>query len=157
MLRLQSWRDRKDWRSCKLEEKVKCIYSEYKSRELSYYQLPQKSKSSRNTFFNHDNDCGVAVAVFLISEFLVNYYLKRVSARLKTGYWMVWRRLWGKFDSSTRCWKEWRWELDVIACHFNEMCEKLDLHIQKSYLAEIRSKKRRNVGSSESRLAAFPV
>lgn len=25
---------------------------------------------------------GVAVAVFLISEFLVNYYLKRVSARL---------------------------------------------------------------------------
>lgn len=31
-------------------------------------------------------------------------------------------------------------ELDVIACHFNEMCEKLDLHIQKSYLAEIDQK-----------------
>lgn len=28
----------------------------------------------------------------------------------------------------------------MIACHFNEMCEKLDLYIQKSYLAEIEQK-----------------
>ena len=27
-----------------------------------------------------------------------------------------------------------------FAYHFNEMCEKLDLHIQKSYLAEIDQK-----------------
>ena len=31
-------------------------------------------------------------------------------------------------------------ELDMIACNFNDMCEKLELYIQKSYLAEIEQK-----------------
>ena len=82
---------------------------------------------------------GVAVAVFLISEFLVNYYLKRVSARLNRILDGMTQVMGGDLTVRLAAEKNGD-ELDVIACHFNEMCEKLDLHIQKSYLAEIDQK-----------------
>ena len=41
-------------------------------------------------------------------------------------------------------------ELDMIACNFNDMCEKLELYIQKSYLAENEAEKRTNAGIAKS-------
>ena len=79
------------------------------------------------------------MAVFLISEFLVNYYLKRVSARLNRILDGMTQVMGGDLTVRLAAEKNGD-ELDVIACHFNEMCEKLDLHIQKSYLAEIDQK-----------------
>lgn len=82
---------------------------------------------------------GVALGVFLVSELLVHYYLKRVSARLNGILDGMTRVMSGDLTARLEAEKNGD-ELDVIALHFNEMCEKLDLHIQKSYLAEIEQK-----------------
>ena len=82
---------------------------------------------------------GVALGVFLVSELLVHYYLKRVSVRLNGILDGMTRVMSGDLTARLEAEKNGD-ELDVIALHFNEMCEKLDLHIQKSYLAEIEQK-----------------
>lgn len=82
---------------------------------------------------------GVALVIFMLSEFLVRYYLGRLSMRLNRILDGMTKVMSG--DLTTRLAAEKNGdELDVIARHFNEMCEKLDLHIQKSYLAEIEQK-----------------
>lgn len=82
---------------------------------------------------------GVAFFIFLISEVLIRYYLQRVSARLNHILDGMTQVMSGDLTVRLEAEKNGD-ELDVIARHFNEMCEKLYLHIQKSYLAEIEQK-----------------
>lgn len=99
----------------------------------------KKAKASEIPFSIVIMIVGVALAVFFISELLVRYYLKHVAVRLN-GILDGMTQVMGG-DLTVRLATERNGdELDVIACHFNEMCEKLDLYIQKSYLAEIEQK-----------------
>lgn len=82
---------------------------------------------------------GVAFLVFFLGEFLVRYYIQRVSRRLNRILDGMTQVMSGDLTARLATEKNGD-ELDVIAQHFNEMCEKLDLHIQKSYLAEIEQK-----------------
>lgn len=82
---------------------------------------------------------GVAMLVFFISELLVRYYLQRVSMRLNGILDGMTQVMSGDLTVRLSAEKNGD-ELDVIARHFNEMCEKLDMYIQKSYLAEIEQK-----------------
>lgn len=82
---------------------------------------------------------GVGILVFLIGEVLVRYYLHRVSVRLNGILDGMTQVMGGDLSARLTAEKNGD-ELDVIARHFNEMCEKLDMHIQKSYLAEIEQK-----------------
>lgn len=82
---------------------------------------------------------GVGIFVFLIGEVLVRYYLHRVSVRLNGILDGMTQVMGGDLSARLTAEKNGD-ELDVIARHFNEMCEKLDMHIQKSYLAEIEQK-----------------
>ena len=82
---------------------------------------------------------GVAVTVILTGACLVRYYLQRVSLRLNRILdcmdRVMDRDLTARLDASKN-----GDELDVISLQFNQMCEKLDAHIQKSYMAEIEQK-----------------
>ena len=82
---------------------------------------------------------GVALLIFFLGEMLVCYYLQRLSMRLNGILDGMTKVMSGDLTARLRVNKNGD-ELDVIAQHFNEMCEKLDLHIQKSYLAEIEQK-----------------
>lgn len=82
---------------------------------------------------------GVGLAVLGAGAALVNGYLRRVSARLNRILDGMTQVMGGDLSVRLAAQKDGD-ELDVIAAHFNEMCEKLDLHIQKSYLAEIEQK-----------------
>jgi len=82
---------------------------------------------------------GVAVFVFLMGEFLVRYDLQRLSLRLNGILDGMTQVMGGDLTVRLAVEKN-RDELDVIARHFNEMCEKLDMYIQKSYLAEMEQK-----------------
>ncbi len=82
---------------------------------------------------------GVAIVVMTIGEILVYCCLRRVSIRLNSILNGMSKVMCG--DLTVRLSREKNGdELDMIAGHFNEMCEKLDMHIQKSYLAEIEQK-----------------
>lgn len=122
-----------------LEEKLNAYIQ---STNLESYHIIcylKKAKASEIPFLIMIMIAGVALAVFFVSEFLVHYYLKHVSARLN-GILDGMTQVMGG-DLTVRLVAEKNGdELDVIASHFNEMCEKLDLHIQKSYLAEIEQK-----------------
>lgn len=63
------------------------------------------------------------MAVFLISEFLVNYYLKRVSARLNRILDGMTQVMGGDLTVRLAAEKNGD-ELDVIACHFRK-CVKI--------------------------------
>lgn len=82
---------------------------------------------------------GVGLLALLAGELLVRSYLQRVSARLNRILDGMTRVMGGDLTVRLAARKNGD-ELEVIAQHFNEMCEKLDLHIQKSYLAEIEQK-----------------
>lgn len=82
---------------------------------------------------------GVTLAVFAVGEILVRCYLQRVSLRLNHILDGMTKVMGGDLTVRLET-AEKGDELDVIGQHFNEMCEKLDLHIQKSYLAEIEQK-----------------
>lgn len=81
----------------------------------------------------------MGIIMIMIGEMLVQLYLKRLSGRLNCildGMTTVYG---GDLNVRLRVNKNGD-ELDVISEHFNEMCEKLDLYIRKSYLAEIEQK-----------------
>lgn len=123
----------------RLEEKLN-VYAQ--STDLENYHVIsylKKEDAAKIPFSTMMMIVGVTLAVFLIGEFLVHYYLKRVSIRLNQILDGMTQVMSG--DLTVRLVSEKNGdELDVIAYHFNEMCEKLDLHIQKSYLAEIEQK-----------------
>lgn len=83
--------------------------------------------------------CITGMIILAVGEILVWYYLKKLSERLNRimdGMTNVM-----KGDLKVRLQADVNGdELDLISEHFNEMCEKLDLYIQKSYLAEIEQK-----------------
>lgn len=82
---------------------------------------------------------GAGVLAVLLGVLCINYYVRRLTARVggilnamnqvTTGNLQVRLHVENSKD-----------ELDMIACNFNDMCEKLELYIQKSYLAEIEQK-----------------
>ena len=125
--------------AAELEEKLNAYIQSTNLENYLIISYLKKAKAAEIPFSIMIMIAGVAEAVFMISEFLVNYYLKRVSARLNVILDGMTQVMGG--DLTVRLAAELNGdELDVIACHFNEMCEKLDLHIQKSYLAEIEQK-----------------
>lgn len=71
----------------------------------------------------------------LFIDFYAKHFVKRVDLileamnRVTTGDFKVRLNIWEKED-----------ELDMIANNFNEMCEKLEMYIEKSYLEEIERK-----------------
>lgn len=81
----------------------------------------------------------VGLAAFGISEVLIRFYLNRVSMRLNRILDGMTKVMGGDLTVRLEAEKNGD-ELDFIARRFNEMCEKLDMHIQKSYLAEIEQK-----------------
>lgn len=122
-----------------LEEKLNAYILSTNLENYHIISYLKKSKASKIPFSIMIMITGVALSAFLISEFLVRYYLKHVSARLN-GILDGMTQVMGG-DLTVRLTAEKNEdELDLIAHHFNEMCEKLDLHIQKSYLAEIEQK-----------------
>lgn len=122
-----------------IEERLNAYALSTNFEEYHVISYLKKEKASAIPFSVILMIAGVALAAFIISEFLVHYYLKRVSARLNRILDGMTQVMGG--DLTVRLTAEKNGdELDVIALHFNEMCEKLDLYIQKSYLAEIEQK-----------------
>lgn len=79
---------------------------------------------------------GLGVGGIVFGEILIHYYLKRLTLRLN--------RILQGMDEVTKgnlkvriITEEKKDELDVIAGHFNQMCQELDTYIAKSYQAEI--------------------
>jgi len=122
-----------------LEEKLKSYVWSTSFESYNIISYLKKVKAAKVPFSIMLMITSVALSAFLSSEFLVHYYLKRVSSRLNGILDGMTQVMEG--DLTVRLVAEKNGdELDVIARHFNEMCEKLDLHIQKSYLAEIEQK-----------------
>lgn len=82
----------------------------------------------------------VGIGVMVIGEICVQYYLKRLSMRLNRILDGMNRVMEGDLTVRLTADKKNGDELDVISKHFNEMCIRLDEHIQKQYLAEIEQK-----------------
>lgn len=70
---------------------------------------------------------------------LVRYYLRRLMGRLNRILDGMTKVMGGALDERLPV-DERGDELDIISRHFNELCVKLDEHIQKQYLAEIEQK-----------------
>lgn len=82
---------------------------------------------------------GVGVILVIIGEIFIRWYLRRLSNRLNRILGGMTEVMGGQLDVRLPADKNGD-ELDVISLHFNEMCEKLDEHIQKQYMAEIEQK-----------------
>ncbi len=82
---------------------------------------------------------GVGFMVMTAAVLLVRLYLHRLSARLNHILDGMTQVMGGDLNVRLETDKNGD-ELDVISAHFNEMCQKLDIYIQKSYLAEIEQK-----------------
>lgn len=81
----------------------------------------------------------IGAGVTLAGEFLVYCYLKKLAGRLDYILEGMQRVTVGDLDVRLAA-AEKGDELDLISVNFNQMCEKLDRYIQKSYLAEIEQK-----------------
>lgn len=81
----------------------------------------------------------VGIAVMVMGELLVRYYLQRFAKRMNRILEGMEKVMEGDLDVRIPAEKNGD-ELDVISCCFNEMCVKLDEHIKKRYLAEIDQK-----------------
>ena len=82
---------------------------------------------------------GAGGLIMILSIFFIQFYLKKVSLRLNHILDGMSEVMGGNLSVRLPIGKR-EDELDLIALHFNEMCEKLDLYIQKFYLAEIEQK-----------------
>lgn len=122
-----------------LEGKLKAYAMSTDTGDYSVIGYLKRAKAADIPFHIELMIAGVALFAFLIGEFLVHCYLQRVSARLNRILDGMTQVMGGDLTVRLAAEKNGD-ELDVIARHFNEMCEKLDLHIQKSYLAEIEQK-----------------
>ena len=81
----------------------------------------------------------VGVFVMVLGEFFVRYYLQHLAARLNRILDGMTRVMDGDLEVRIPADKNGD-ELDLISRYFNEMCVRLDEHIQKRYLAEIEQK-----------------
>ena len=122
-----------------LETKLKAHVQTASPDKINVISYLKKAEAARMPFGTLLMIVAVGDAVFFASEWLVHLYLKRVSSRLDHILDGMTRVMGGDLTARLAVAKNGD-ELDVIALHFNEMCEKLDLHIQKSYLAEIEQK-----------------
>lgn len=82
---------------------------------------------------------GTAVLVMILGVVLIAHYVRRFTARVDTILDTMNQVATGDLQARVEM-KNRRDELDMLAGHFNDMCEKLDLYINKSYLAEIEKK-----------------
>lgn len=122
-----------------LETKLKAYVQTSNPDKLNVISYLKKIEAARMPFGRWVMIFAVGVAAFFVSECLVNWYLRRVSTRLDRILDGMTKVMGGDLTARLDAPNNGD-ELDVIALHFNEMCEKLDLHIQKSYLAEIEQK-----------------
>ena len=81
----------------------------------------------------------VGVFVMVLGEAFVRYYLQRLAARLNRILDGMVRVMEGDLEARIPAERNGD-ELDLISRYFNEMCVRLDEHIQKRYLAEIEQK-----------------
>lgn len=82
---------------------------------------------------------GVGIAIFGCGVFCINIYIRHLTDRVDVILSGMDQVTTGNLQVSLNV-RENGDELDMIAGNFNEMCRKLDDHIQKSYLAEIEKK-----------------
>jgi len=122
-----------------LEERLKSYAVSTTMEKIYIIGYIKKTKASEIPLTATLMIAGVAMLVFFISEGLVRYYLQRVSMRLNGILDGMTQVMGGDLGVRLAADKNGD-ELDVIAKHFNHMCEQLDMHIQKSYLAEIEQK-----------------
>ncbi len=78
-------------------------------------------------------------AASIVGILFVNFYAKRLAKRVDMILEAMNRVTTGDFKVRLNIWKK-EDELDMIADNFNEMCERLELYIEKSYLEEIERK-----------------
>lgn len=121
------------------EEKLKAYVLMDSPEKLNVISYLKKTEAAKLPAGRVLMIIAVGFGAFFVSEWLVKWYLRRVSTRLDCILNGMTRVMGGDLTARLDVAKNGD-ELDVIALHFNEMCEKLDQHIQKSYLAEIEQK-----------------
>lgn len=127
----------KDWRM-QIQKDFYSVKKETQGKYTVYTFLNEKA-ASRLSASSLCTILGVAVLVMAVGVASIGYYVRRFTGRVDaildamnqvtTGDLQV------RIDIRNR-----RDELDMVAGHFNDMCEKLNLYINKSYLAEIEKK-----------------
>lgn len=122
-----------------LEEQLNSYVLCTEAEDCIILSAMKKKEAAELPFQNVFMIFGTGFLVFVLGEIMVRSYLQRVSARLNRILDGMTRVMGGDLTVRLAAEKNGD-ELEVIAQHFNEMCEKLDLHIQKSYLAEIEQK-----------------
>lgn len=107
--------------------------------QYTVYSFQSKDEAERIELRSFLTIAGAGVVAVILGILCIGYYVRRLTTRVgsildamnevTTGDLQVRLPVNNSKD-----------ELDMIACNFNDMCEKLELYIQKSYLAEIEQK-----------------
>lgn len=107
--------------------------------QYTVYSFQSKDEAERIEIRSFLTIAGAGVVAVILGILCIGYYVRRLTTRVgsilnamnevTTGDLQVRLPVNNSKD-----------ELDMIACNFNDMCEKLELYIQKSYLAEIEQK-----------------
>lgn len=107
--------------------------------DYSVFAVLQRQKASRLPVSALLTIIGISIGAVLLGEWCVRIYLKNLTVRLNEIIDGMQKVTTG--DLSTRLMTDKNGdELDVISGQFNEMCQKLERYIEKSYLAEIEQK-----------------
>lgn len=102
----------------------------------TYLNIKKASRLSLSTFWAI---LGIGAAAVLAGVLCIGFYVRRLTRRVDAVLEAMNQVTTGNLQARLETGNK-RDELDMIGSHFNEMCEKLDLYIQKSYLAEIEKK-----------------
>lgn len=107
--------------------------------QYTVYSFQSKDEAERIEIRSFLTIAGAGVVAVILGILCIGYYVRRLTTRVgsilnamnevTTGDLQVRLPVNNSKD-----------ELDMIACNFNDMCEKLELYIQKSYLAESEQK-----------------
>lgn len=107
--------------------------------QYTVYSFQSKDEAERIEIRSFLTIAGAGVVAVILGILCIGYYVRRLTTRVgsilnamnevTTGDLQVRLPVNNSKD-----------ELDMIACNFNDMCEKLELYIQKSYLTEIEQK-----------------
>lgn len=122
-----------------LLEKSKYYQEKSATDQYTVYTFQSKEEAEQMHPKSFFTILGAGVLAILLGVLCINFYVRRLTARVggilnamnqvTTGNLQVRLQVENSKD-----------ELDMISCNFNDMCEKLELYIQKSYLAEIEQK-----------------
>lgn len=126
-------------REGRLEEYTKAFVQNQSVQNYQIYVLLNKKMAYEINDWLFLAIIGCGAVLILVGELLVSWYLKRLNTRLNMILDGMEQVMNGNLTERLPV-NDNGDELDVISSRFNEMCEKLDLYIQKSYLAEIEQK-----------------